>query len=504
MNVMTKQISARLDQPVTAALRMLAVDAVERAKSGHPGAPMGLAEVAAVLWRQLSAPQPGKSGVARPRPFRAVERPRLDAALCLAASDRLRSADRRTQALSPAALENPRPSRIRRHAGRRDDNGAARPGLRQCGRHGDRREDACRAIQPSRSHRRRSSHLRHRRRRLHDGGHQPRSGVVGRPARSRQAHRHLRRQRHLDRRQGHGVVRRRHGETFRSLWLARGARCRRTRSDRDRCRAGGRGRRRRAAEPHLLQDRDRPRRPDQTGSSGHPRRAARRRGSRRACAPRSTGPMRRSRSPPPSPRPGTRAARAARSRPTGTSASNATRPPIPELAAEFNRRVRGELPAGFAAATDAFVTAVAAKGETIATRKASQNALAAFARELPELFGGSADLAHSNLTVHPLTQPITRDRGRQHDLLRRARVRHDGDRQRHRAARRLPALCRDLSDVLRLRAQCHAHERADAPACRARVHPRLDRSRRGRPDPPAGGARGIAPSHPQPRCLASM
>ncbi len=52
MNVMTKQISPRLDQPVTAALRMLAIDAVENAKSGHPGAPMGLAEVAAVLWRR--------------------------------------------------------------------------------------------------------------------------------------------------------------------------------------------------------------------------------------------------------------------------------------------------------------------------------------------------------------------------------------------------------------------------------------------------------------------
>ena len=51
MNVMTKQIPPRLDQPVTAALRMLAVNAVENAKSGHPGAPMGLAEVAAVLWR---------------------------------------------------------------------------------------------------------------------------------------------------------------------------------------------------------------------------------------------------------------------------------------------------------------------------------------------------------------------------------------------------------------------------------------------------------------------
>ena len=81
----------------------------------------------------------------------------------------------------------------------------------------------------------------------------------------------------------------------------------------------------------------------------------------------------------------------------------------PDLAAEFSRRVRGEAPAGFFAAADAFVAAVAAKGETLATRKASQNALAAFARELPELFGGSADLAHSNLTIHPLTQPITRN-----------------------------------------------------------------------------------------------
>src|SRR5215475_10004925 len=52
MNVMTPQISQRLDQPVTAALRALAMDAVENAKSGHPGAPMGLAEVAAVLWRR--------------------------------------------------------------------------------------------------------------------------------------------------------------------------------------------------------------------------------------------------------------------------------------------------------------------------------------------------------------------------------------------------------------------------------------------------------------------
>ena len=47
--------------------------------------------------------------------------------------------------------------------------------------------------------------------------------------------------------------------------------------------------------------------------------------------------------------------------------------------------------------------------KAIATRKASQNALAALSQALPELFGGSADLSHSNLTNHPLTKPITRD-----------------------------------------------------------------------------------------------
>jgi transketolase len=81
----------------------------------------------------------------------------------------------------------------------------------------------------------------------------------------------------------------------------------------------------------------------------------------------------------------------------------------PQLAAEFSRRVRGELPVGFADMAGSFVAAAAANGEALATRKASQNALAAFARELPELFGGSADLAHSNLTMHPLSEPITRN-----------------------------------------------------------------------------------------------
>ena len=72
----------------------------------------------------------------------------------------------------------------------------------------------------------------------------------------------------------------------------------------------------------------------------------------------------------------------------------------PALAAEFERRViKGELPADWAAKAKDFVAAVNAKAEKIATRKASQNAINGFAPVLPELIGGSADLAGSNLTL---------------------------------------------------------------------------------------------------------
>ena len=71
----------------------------------------------------------------------------------------------------------------------------------------------------------------------------------------------------------------------------------------------------------------------------------------------------------------------------------------PELAAEFKRRDSGELPADFSEKAQAYINEVAAKGETIASRKASQNALNAFGPLLPEFLGGSADLAGSNLTL---------------------------------------------------------------------------------------------------------
>jgi transketolase len=71
----------------------------------------------------------------------------------------------------------------------------------------------------------------------------------------------------------------------------------------------------------------------------------------------------------------------------------------PDLAAEFERRVNGELPADWAAHADAYIAKLQAEGPVVASRKASQMALDAYGPKLPELIGGSADLAHSNLTL---------------------------------------------------------------------------------------------------------
>ncbi|MCT4804532.1 transketolase, partial [Serratia marcescens] len=72
---------------------------------------------------------------------------------------------------------------------------------------------------------------------------------------------------------------------------------------------------------------------------------------------------------------------------------------FPELAAEFKRRINGELPADWKADAKAFVEKLQANPANIASRKASQNALEAFGKVLPEFLGGSADLAPSNLTM---------------------------------------------------------------------------------------------------------
>ncbi len=81
----------------------------------------------------------------------------------------------------------------------------------------------------------------------------------------------------------------------------------------------------------------------------------------------------------------------------------------PQLAAEFERRMAGALPADFAAIAKSFVDAQAAKAETIATRKASQQAIEAFARHLPEMLGGSADLTGSVFTNWSGSHAVSRD-----------------------------------------------------------------------------------------------
>ncbi|MCG3463075.1 transketolase [Xenorhabdus bovienii] len=78
----------------------------------------------------------------------------------------------------------------------------------------------------------------------------------------------------------------------------------------------------------------------------------------------------------------------------------------PELAAEFNRRTRGELPANWETESKAFIENLQQNPASIASRKASQNALEAFGKVLPEFMGGSADLAPSNLTMWSGSKPL--------------------------------------------------------------------------------------------------
>ena len=82
---------------------------------------------------------------------------------------------------------------------------------------------------------------------------------------------------------------------------------------------------------------------------------------------------------------------------------------FPELANELVRRSRGELPEGFDAAAKAYLAKLQAEGPVVASRKASQMALDAFGPLLPELVGGSADLAHSNLTLWKGSKSVTSD-----------------------------------------------------------------------------------------------
>ncbi|WP_205955546.1 transketolase [Pantoea stewartii] len=81
----------------------------------------------------------------------------------------------------------------------------------------------------------------------------------------------------------------------------------------------------------------------------------------------------------------------------------------PELATEYTRRMNGEMPANWEAETARFIADLQANPQKIASRKASQNSLEAYGKMLPEFLGGSADLAPSNLTIWSGSKSIKED-----------------------------------------------------------------------------------------------
>ena len=195
----------------------------------------------------LPALRPRAADLAQPRPLRALGRARLDAALRAALPDRgaggrPRLRDRRApvgdprrhQVLSPARLEGAGPPRVPLDLRRRDDHRPARPGRRDLGRDGDRREVAGRALQPARLRALRLRRLRDLRRRRPDGGRLARGRLVRRPPAARQPLLDLRQQPHHDRRPHRDHLRRRRRRALHGLRLERdpGRRRQRPRADR--------------------------------------------------------------------------------------------------------------------------------------------------------------------------------------------------------------------------------------------------------------------------------
>ena len=177
---------------------------------------------------------------------------------------------------------------------------------------------------------------------------------------------------------------------------------------------------------------------------------------------------------------------------------------FPKEAAEFERRIKGDLPANWKAHAADVLVKTNEKAETIATRKASQNAINALAPVLPEFLGGSADLTGSNLTNWDRLQASAWQGHRQLHQLRCARVWHVTYHERHGPAWRLPAVRRHLFDVLRICAQCVAYVGIDEAARDLRVHPRFHRSGRRRPDASGSRADRHAALYPEYGSMASV
>ena len=236
------------------------MDAVQQADSGHPGMPMGMADVATVLFTKFLKFDAVGAELARSRPLHPVGRPRLDAALLAAASHRLCRHDaRRAEELPPARRQDRGHPEYGHATGIETTTGPLGQGLGNSVGFALAERLLARALRPRC---RRSLHLRDRRRRLPDGRRRPGSDHARRPSRPRPPDRAVRRQRHLDRRPDLAVDLRRPQEALRRRRLAR-ARGRRPRCRRRHARHPQGAQRHRQALADRLQDGDRLRRADQ-------------------------------------------------------------------------------------------------------------------------------------------------------------------------------------------------------------------------------------------------
>ena len=166
----------------------------------------------------------------------------------------------------------------------------------------------------------------------------------------------------------------------------------------------------------------------------------------------------------------------------------------PELGAQYTRCTEMKLPDGWEKVLPTFPGGADAK--PMPTRKAGQAILNALGAVLPELFGGAADLTSSTFTIFKDSGNFHQDPQGPQRLLRRARVRHDGGRERHRGAWRAAAVRLDVLHVFGLLPFGDPHGRAAKFALAVHLHPRFDWVRSRRADAPAHRAPDGVARHP--------
>ena len=188
---------------------------------------------------------------------------------------------------------------------------------------------------------------------------------------------------------------------------------------------------------------------------------------------------------------------------------------FPDLAAEYTRRMAGDLPARWRGDRQRDRRCGARQGrdrrqpqgEPDRPRGVHEGAARAARRQRrPDRLQLHQHLAHAAAALCQRRHHHAGHRGpaRPPHQLRRSRVRHGGDHERHRPARRLHPVRRHLPHLQRLQQERDPHGGADEAARRPRLHARLDRPRRGRADAPVDRARGVAAPDSEPRRLAAV